>query len=479
MRPLSLTARISLLFAVAAAAVLLATGVFLARAVEAHFIEGDRHELDGKLELIRHLVARVDGPAALDHLPGQLDDALVGHHGLAVAVVDARGHIWFATSGADFPRRLLRAGDCASDAGLDCLEGGLRQWRQGGHDYRGRVALMRAGDGALHTVAVALDIGHHQRFMDEFHFALGLAMTLATLATAGLGWAATRRGLAPLRQITELAAGLSADHLGRRLPESGLPGELRTLVSAFNAMLARLDDSFRRLSEFSSDIAHELRTPISNLMTQTQVALGRARSAGEYREVLQSSAEEYERLARMIADMLFLARGDNRQIAPAREAVDLAALARDLIEFHGPVAEEAGLDLELRGAASVQGDRLMLRRALSNLLSNAIRHSPEGGRVRLELVERADAAVIGVENPGRIPAEHLPRLFDRFFTGDPARRAGGEGAGLGLAIVRAIAQLHGGRVQVEAADGRVRFEITLPRAPLARADAETSAPGRR
>ncbi len=463
LKSFSLTSRISLLFAVAAAVVLLATGAFLSRAVEQHFVESDRHELQDHLELVRHLLERVDSPQAFDHLPQRLDDALVGHHGLAVALVDARERIWFATAGGGFPHALLRQENCAGPAAsVRCLDGGLRQWRQAGHDYRGMVVPLRAGNGEWLKVALALDIHHHELFMSRFHEQLGIAMALAALVTALLGWAATRRGLAPLHRVTDLAAGISAEHLASRLPTAGQPAELQPLIASFNAMLERLEASFQRLSAFSADIAHELRTPVSNLLTQAQVTLGRARSAQAYREALQSSCEEYERLARMIGDMLFLAKADNQLLVPSREAVDLAREARELIEFHGIVADEKNVHLILDGAATVACDRLMLRRALSNLLSNAIRHCAAGGEVAVRLKGGEGVAVVSVENPGDIAAEHLPRLFDRFYTGDPARRHGGEGTGLGLAIVRSIVVAHGGTITAVSQGGRSRFVIRLP-----------------
>lgn len=463
MKPLSLTARISLLFAVAVSMVLLAAGLYLARAVDMHFVESDRHELEGKLELIRHLIERADSPAALDALPRQLDDALVGHHGLAVAVLDAEGVVWYVSDGTEFTSTVLNASVCpVGEAGVICLPHGLWQWRVGDRAYRGMVVSMRAGTGAMLSVAVAVDIGHHEVFMSRFRLTLALAMTLAALATAGLGWYATHRGLGALRQFSDLAAGIGAERLTTRLPEAGIPPELRDLARSFNAMLARLDDAFRRLSEFSSDIAHELRTPISNLMTQTQVALSRPREPGEYREVLLSSAEEYERLGRMIGDMLFLAKADNDQLILARERVDLAREVQALIEFHGIVAEEKGVGLRMEGTGQVSGDRLMLRQALSNLLSNGIRHCPAGSEVVIRLGATAGVTVIAVENPGTIAPDRLPRLFDRFYTGDPARQAGVGGIGLGLAIARSIVQVHGGTLTARNEAGVIRFEIRLP-----------------
>ena len=460
MKPLSLTARISLLFAVAASLVLLTTGFFLAQVVAAHFEEGDRHELHGKLELIQNLFRQASSQQDLDLLPQQLDDALVGHHGLAVAVADATGDIWFATRGADFPHTLLQ--DClAQRAG--CTAGSSQQWKQSGISYRGMAAPIATGGGEPYTVAVALNIQHHVLLMNRFRSVLAIAIALAALATAGLGWMVTRWGLFPLRQVTHMVAGISAERLTDRLPATGLPAEVKPLATAFNAMLARLDDSFRRLSEFSSDIAHELRTPISNLMTQTQVALASARSADEYKEVLYSSLEEYERMAQMVGDMLYLAKADNRLLIPDVAKVDLVKETQDLFDYFEAWSEERAVTLTRAGAAAVPGDRLMLRRALSNLISNAIRHTPAGQAVLVSLAEQGNIATVAVENPGpEVPAAHLPRLFDRFYRVDPSRQHKGDGAGLGLAIVKSIVEAHGGKIVVTSDAQKTRFLITLP-----------------
>lgn len=440
----SLTTRISLLFAAAAALVLLVVGLFVARAVDRHFIEMDHHELTGKLHLIRNLLQQ----GRPETLARRLDDALVGHHGLVLVLAGPDGALLYTN--AAHPQTLL-----AKPAGLAI-------WPMNGHDLRSLRASLPAGIGAEYAVAIAQDIEHHQAFMAEFRRLLAIAIGLAALLTAALGWVATRTGLAPLREVTALAAGLSASRLGERLPETRVPAEIEALVAAFNAMLARLEESFQRLSEFSSDIAHELRTPLSNLMTQTQVALTRARTAAEYHEVLGSNLEEYERLARMIGDMLFLAQADNRLLLPQREDIDLAGEVAHLLELFEALAADHQVRLVAQGDARVAGDRAMVRRALANLLSNAIRHTPAGGEITLALSMQPGLAYIAVSNPGpEIPTEALPHLFDRFYTGDPARRTRGEGAGLGLAITRSIARMHGGDIEVRSAAGRTTFTLSL------------------
>jgi len=233
--------------------------------------------------------------------------------------------------------------------------------------------------------------------------------------------------------------------------------------------LARLEDSFRRLSDFSSDIAHELRTPVSNLMTQTQVALAREGdgSREQFREILYSNLEEFERMAQMIGDMLFLAQADNGLLKPGRDVIDLSVEVRALFDYFDAWAEERGVTLAMEGTAPpLAGDRLMLRRALSNLLANAIRHTSEGNAVWVRLASDAGAIRVCVENPGAdIPPEHLPRLFDRFYRVDAARQRSSEGAGLGLAIVKSIVLAHGGNVQVSSAQGITRFELSFNAGP--------------
>jgi two-component system heavy metal sensor histidine kinase CusS len=243
-----------------------------------------------------------------------------------------------------------------------------------------------------------------------------------------------------------------------------LPLELVDLAAAFNGMLSRLEDSFRRLSEFSSDLAHELRTPIGSLMTQTHVALSRTRSADEYREVLYSNSEEYERLARMIADMLFLAKSDHGLIVPRSEPIELENEVKELFEFYDALAEDQGIKLALDGHGEVHGDRLMIRRAISNLLSNAISHTPRGGAINVRIRDESNGAVrLSVENTGDgIAPEHLSRLFDRFYRVDPSRQRSTEGAGLGLAITKSIVAAHNGTVQAFSADGLTRFVILFP-----------------
>ncbi len=392
-------------------------------------------------------------------MPQQLDDALVGQHGLSIAIVRRNGEILFATSGAPFPRPMLEPGRRDAD-------GTLATWEAGGHAYRGLVAIVPVALASENpaTVAVALNIDHHRAFLHQFARTLWIAIAAGALVMAFLGWIAARRGLVPVEAMTRVTRGISATRLGDRVDLETLPRELVGLGSAFNDMLVRLEEGFRRLSEFSSDLAHELRTPISTLMTQTQVALSRARSAEEYREVLYANLEEFDRIARMIGDMLFLAKSENGLMVPRNEPFELADEAKQLFDFYEALAEENGVRLELEGSGRIRGDALMIRRALSNLISNALRYTGRGEPIRVSIGTTPGHNVrVVVENRGTtIPPAHLQRIFDRFHRVDPARHRASEGAGLGLAITKSIVEAHRGTIEVVSREGCTRFMLTFP-----------------
>jgi two-component system, OmpR family, heavy metal sensor histidine kinase CusS len=457
---LSLTARLTLLFSIGSMVVLLPLGLLIGVAIERHFEEQDRDILEGKLVVAQRIVASVTSPQELAKLPSRLYAQVAGHHDLAIEVLGLRDEILVTSSNVGFPRGWPVHMDTSSDARPFV-------WSQGSNSYRGLASSLSTGiPGAVPLkVAVAIDIGHHNAFMKTFLRTLWLFVGGAALATGLLGWFAARSGLAPLRAISAQAAAITAHKLDQRLPVDAVPAELADLATTLNEMLERLEEAFRRLSDFSSDLAHELRTPISNLMTQTQVSLSRARTAESYHEVLESNAEELERLARTISDMLFLAKAENGLTLATSEPVDMAREVRGLFEFYEALADEMGIRLELVGEGSLQGDRLMLRRALSNLLSNALRYTSRGGSVVVTIEADETELAVFVDNPGEtIPPHLLGRLFERFFRADPSRHhVSGEGTGLGLAITQAIVHAHQGKISAASANGVTRFAATFPR----------------
>ena len=455
----SLTRRLTLLFMLASSAVLLALGFVIASSVEQHFEEQDMEVLSGKMALTRHTLAQLQSLDDLAHITHQMDNSLVGHHGLEVLVLSPQHTVMFATPNAGFAADLV-----AASAARGPQHPAL--WTLGTQTYRGIAAELPSSlyPGAPVIVAVATDIAHHQAFMQSFRHTLWLFVAGAAALSGGLGWIVARRGLAPLRAMREQTQGVTAQQLSHRLPVDAVPLELAELAQSLNDMLARLEEAFLRLSDFSSDIAHELRTPVSNLMTQTQVALSRPRSADDYRSILESNAEECEHMARMIADMLLLAKADNGLVVPHRETLQLATEVQALFDYYEALADDKGLRLTLAGEAEVSADRLMLRRALGNLLSNAVRHASAHTAVQVRISASPQAVSIAMANTGEpIAPEHWERVFDRFFRVDPSRQRSSEGTGLGLAITQSIVTAHGGRIQVASEGSVTTFTIHLPR----------------
>ena len=468
----SLTARLAALFAALTACLLVLVAVLFGRMLDAHFQELDAHDLHGKLTLIRNALQASSAPPLSSTPFAVLDQSFVGHENVGVLLRDTEGRVLHVIHPEHFTPA-QQAGARLADA--------ANEWTVDGHPHRGlavRIDLPTAAVGSeAIDVLVALDLSHHAHFLATVRKATWAGVALAALVAALFGWFAAHRGLAPLRRVTDTARRLSARQLDQRLAVDDAPLEVRDHVDAFNGMLARLESAFQRLADYSADIAHELRTPISNLMTQTQVALSRPRTAEEYQDILASNLEEYERIARMVSDMLFLAKAEGNTLAHAGESIDLAHETDALIDFYEALADERQVRIIRRGQASVHGDRLMLRRALSNLLSNALRHTPAGGEITIAIDADAIAVRMAVSNVGDpIDADQLERIFDRFHRGSTQRARHGEGAGLGLAITRSIVRAHGGEISAHSAEGVTRFAITLPHHSGASVPDETSAP---
>lgn len=454
----SITYRLTLLFSLASSSVLLALGLIIASSVEQHFEEQDMEVLSGKMKLVRHMLGKLKSPTDLGNITELLDNSLIGHHSLEVMVLDASNKVLFATSADGLPISAI----------VDSVNHKPNQpviWHRASQSYRGLAAKLPTGnpDQPGLTVAVAMDMVHHEAFMQSFQQTLWAFVGCAAVLTGMLGWSVARHGLAPLHAMREQTKEITAHQLNQRLNVGAVPMELGALAQSLNEMLTRLEEAFKRLSGFSSDIAHELRTPVSNLMTQTHVALSRTRSADEYRGILESNAEEFEHMARMIADMLLLAKAENELVIPNRENVHLAAEILALFDYYEAVAEEKELQLTVEGNGEVIADRLMLRRALGNLLSNAIRHASRKTAIQVSIQTTQQDIAIHIANKGDpIPEEFLARIFDRFFRVDPSRQHRTEGTGLGLAITKSIVTAHRGTIAATSSDDRTVFSIRLP-----------------
>lgn len=455
MMRISLTARLSLLFMLAVTAVLVLAGLSFNHLSQHHFLQLDRQTLAEKLSATRNILGQLDDLQQFDRLRPQLRTLLGAHRDITALILDAAGQPLFAEPGP-LPVPAALANSTSTE---------VWQWQHHDHYFRGLSAAVTVpADSAPLRVILLLDSTPHMHFFSAVQRWFWMALVLSALFSAGLGWLVARRGLLPLRQVTAVAASISAASLQERIPLAAVPLELQQLAASFNAMLARLDDAFMRLSNFSADIAHELRTPLCNLMTQTEVVLAQPRDSEAYQETLYANLDDCKRMARMIDDMLFLAKADNGLIVPEQQPVALDVEVEKLFEYYRLLADERGISLQLHGHAVVRGDVLMLHRALSNLLSNALRYTPAGASIQVELEQNANGSALRLSNPGpTIAGEHLERLFDRFYRADPARREGSpHNAGLGLAITRSIIHAHQGQIHCTSVAGKTTFCVQFP-----------------
>ena len=254
--------------------------------------------------------------------------------------------------------------------------------------------------------------------------------------------------------------GIDLRSLDQRLPAGDTPAELLEPVQALNGMLARLDDSVQRLSQFSADLAHEIRTPLHTLLASNGQALNHPRSTAEYQELLASNMEEFERLKRMAENLMFLARAEQAERALDLQTLDLHSVGSELCDYFEALADDRQLRLENRLRGELLADQQLLQRALGNLLANAVRHADEGTLISLRRHDEQGVCWLQVHNHGPVIApEHLGKLFDRFYRVDPSRTQPGDSGGLGLAIVQSIMLLHGGRVRVSSDASGTVFEL--------------------
>ncbi len=296
-----------------------------------------------------------------------------------------------------------------------------------------------------------LKLSPDEVLLTDYQRALILVLVFGVLASAFTGFWVTRSGLRPLRQITSTIENINVQQLNARLESEPCPLEIAVLANAFNQMLNRLDQSFVRLSQFSADLAHELRTPVNNLMGASEVALSRERTAEEYQEILASSMEECGRIARMIDELLFLARAEDPKTEINCDFFSVDDEFERIKDFYECLAAEQQVEIICQAQQLIlYADPNLFRRVLSNLISNALRYTPEQGKIELKAAIQDNKLVVSVcDNGSGIPENMLEHIFDRFFQADESRHHQKQGSGLGLAIVKSIMELHNGSVSID------------------------------
>ncbi len=305
--------------------------------------------------------------------------------------------------------------------------------------------------GKRFLVQMALDMAHEDIIISGYRKKVGIILLFGVLSSAAIGFAVAREGLRPLKAMEKAFLRIGSNQLNERVGSRKWPKEIGELAKAFDTMLDRLEGSFNSLSRFSADLAHELRNPINNLRGEAEVALYKTRTPDEYRQVIESSLEEFGKLSRMIENLLFLARAESRETMVRKMHIDARKEIELVFEYYSVAAEEKGIDVVFKGGGTLNVDPLLFRQAIGNILANAFQYTPQGGGVAITVLETEDHWVqIDVSDTGiGIEEENIPKVFDRFYRTERARSEYPRGTGLGFSIVKSIMDLHGGSVSVK------------------------------
>lgn len=416
-------------------------------------------ELLGKRDLLEHVLSEIPSQESISRNKHRFGDLLIGHDDLHLALADS------STGQSILSFSRIAEQSLPAVAPVSTNPDSIRHWTASTGEKMSTVGASTSfGDGRVVRYYLSLDRQQDNRLLSGFVKTSLVGWPLMLLIVALGAWLIARTSLAPLRRFRRLAASIGTQSLGQRISSSDLPPELFELAEEFNSMLERIDEGYRRLQDFSGELAHEMRTPVATLMGRTQVALSHKRTSAEFKEVLEGNVEELERLSRLIADMLFIARADHSETLLQGELLELAKEAQRVADYLLLIAEERGIAVEVTGTAIVMADRLLVERAITNLLSNAIRHAFANSKVSIVIATDGDCTTLAVTNQGEgIARAHLDRIFDRFYRVDAARARLDGGTGLGLAIVRSIMLAHGGQVIADSRPGgETTFTLVFP-----------------
>jgi two-component system heavy metal sensor histidine kinase CusS len=471
MRSRSLTATLALAFAGTTLAVFALVGSFVYFALDRQVKGQDDLDIVLVARHTRRLAQELDTLADVRTHAERLTSQVLGNQALSMEVLDGTQQVLAEHNAASMAAAAVPPGRRVGATGR-IAEDDIVEWhRPDGAPVRGVVIDAALRDGSLATVIVARDMTDRWRLLDYYRDRLYAAGFAGMLLAFLMSYLLVRESLKPLREIASSAGEITVDKLDTRIAVANVPQELEALVAALNVMLAGLSRSFRRLSQFTADLAHDLRTPLGNLRGSNEVALARPRSSEEYQLLLASNLEECDRLSRMIENVLFLARAEHPQFAKNMREFDVDEELRRIADYFEGVAEDAGVQIRvpdsLRGRDSLTADVELFRRAVSNLLANALRYTPRNGEIILQATASPDRMRVCVANQGsRIDPALLGAIFERFYRVDPSRTSGAPSsgaAGLGLAIVRTIMELHGGGAYAESDASSTRFILEFPR----------------
>ena len=464
-KPRSIASRLILLFTLATALLLACgLGVFYLLVVR-HASAEDNAVLADKISALRGDFHESGSNAFAEELNARRGGE---HSAYWIRMLDSHGRTHAETPGMDrlLPPEIFPSPTLAEEGSADRQKSAsavrnLKNHRTGANLFS-LVAVNEESGGEAYTLQVAQDRSSDERVERNFAALFIVVLSGGVLASAFIAITVTKRGLRPLGEMTQSLGRVDPTHLKERIAPADWPHELRPLAVAFDDMLKRLDDSFTRLSQFSADLAHELRTPIANMIGEAQVALTRDRAVAEYRETIESTVDECERLSRIVDNLLFVARVDAAREPIARKRFDARAAIEKIAAFYQTLADDHHVTIRCSGEGQIYADPDLFERAVANLLDNALRFTPENGSIQVALSEHdANFEVAVSDNGCGIAPEHLPRVFDRFYRADSSRSS--DGAGLGLALVKSIVELHRGSATIHSDIGRgTTVTLTFP-----------------
>lgn len=452
--PRTLRARLTVLIILSTSVILALSGIALYEALRSRIDSTSQEQMESTMTALEGHLAQFGSTDDVRRNREVWTDQLHGHDSMDLAIFDMAGQPLLTTTGFQRYAPLMMLA-----RGLPVMVTPAKPRNR----YLAAVVPLGGHDAV--RVILQYDRTRDIRLLRAHAWTIVLIEVSGVILAAALAYGIALLGLSPLRRLAARAEKMSSSGLAQSLPELDTSGELKELEHAFNGMQQRLHESFTRLSQFSSNLAHDMRTPLTNLQAAAQVALSAPRTSAEYREVIESSIDEYQRLSRMIEDMLFLARAENAGVLADVETIDASAEAQRVAGFYESMAQDAAVAIEVNGNAEVRADRLLFQRALSNLLSNALAHAPQDSTVLVECRETQGSATVAVTDTGAgIRAQHLDRVFERFYRVDPSRHNSASGTGLGLAIVKSIMDSHGGQCGVNSEPGvRTTFWLRFPR----------------
>ncbi|WP_261844559.1 heavy metal sensor histidine kinase [Aliamphritea ceti] len=456
-RPISLTLRTLIFASIAISVSLLVTALLIMSSVRYHFIEQDIDELKVIKKSIERVLKQNKDP---NKLTNELMHAVSGHHSVYYRVKSESNNFTFNSSKISFHQNSMHLSPSNTTKSED-----LHVWNYNDITLRGIVTKVNIGD-TSYRITIATDMELHLEFLKKLKRSLWLVMIGTGIATIFMTWFGIRRGLIPLRKLSNNMSKVKANHLNLSIDIDTVPIELQELTESFNLMITRLEEGVERLTHFSSDIAHELRTPLTNLTTQIQVTLSKARSSDIYLDLLYSNLEELNRLNKMVNEMLWLAKSDNELVNLDTECLNLLTETEEICDFYSVLAEDKNITINITGdSVFVFGDKLLLKQAISNLLSNAINYSPPEENISIKIEsDEENIAKIQISNTSYCVSNNdLKKLFNKFYRVSSDSNENKQGAGLGLSITRSVFKTHDGNIEASLKNNTITFEAKIPR----------------